>query len=85
MCDGSMWIVDSDFTDWRAILYIIANIVVTTSIIVLMNVFLERHNNLFYSVMLHFGFNLIYVFTDAGILFAVILTILYLIITPIAV
>lgn len=80
-----LWVVDSDFTDWRAIPYIIAQIVVTTSITVIMNVFLERHNNLIYSVMLHFGFNLIYVFSDAGILFAVILTILYLIITPITV
>ena len=56
-----LWIVDSEFTDWRAIPYIISNIVVITSITVLMNIFLERHNNLIYSVLLHFGFNILYV------------------------
>lgn len=80
-----LWVVDSDFTDWRAIPYVISNIVVITSITVLMNIFLERYNNLLYSVLLHFGFNIIYVFLDADIEFFVILTILYLIITPIAV
>lgn len=80
-----LWVVDSEFTDWRAIPYIISNIVVITSITVLMNIFLERYNNLVYSVLLHFGFNIIYVFLDAGILFFVILTVLYLVITPIAV
>ena len=80
-----LWIVDSDFTDWRAIPYVISNIVVITSITVLMNIFLERHNNLLYSVLLHFGFNIIYVFLDADIGFFVILTVLYLVITPIAV
>ena len=80
-----LWIADSEFTDWRAIPYIISNIVVITSITVLMNIFLERHNNLLYSVSLHFGFNIIYVFLDADIGFFIILTVLYLIITPIAV
>nr|WP_242995046.1 MULTISPECIES: CPBP family glutamic-type intramembrane protease [Ruminococcus] len=80
-----LWIVDSEFTDLRAIPYIISNIVVITSITVLMNIFLERHNNLIYSVLLHFGFNIIYVFLNADIMFFVILTILYLIITPLAV
>lgn len=56
-----------------------------TSITVLMNIFLERHNNLLYSVLLHFGFNIVYVFLDADIGFFVILTVLYLVITPIAV
>ena len=80
-----LWVVDSEFTDWRAIPYIISIIVVITSITVLMNIFLERSNNLIYSVLLHFGFNIIYVFLDANIGFFVILTILYLLITPLAV
>lgn len=80
-----LWVVDSEFTDWRAVPYIISNIVVITSITVLMNIFLERSNNLIYSVLLHFGFNIIYVFLDANIGFFVILTILYLLITPLAV
>lgn len=80
-----LWVVDSDFTDWRAIPYIISNIVVITSITVLMNIFLEKRNNLLYSVLLHFGFNIIYVFLEAGIGFFAILTLLYLVVTPIAV
>ena len=80
-----LWVVDSSFTDWRAIPYIISNIVVITSITVLMNIFLERYNNLIYSVLMHFGFNIIYVFLDVDIRFFVILTVLHLIITPIAV
>lgn len=32
-----------------------------------MNIFLERQNNLLYPVLLHFGFNIIYVFLDADI------------------
>lgn len=50
-----------------------------------MNIFLEQSNNLLYSVLLHFGFNVLYVFLEADIGFFVILTILYLVITPIAV
>ena len=80
-----LWAVDSDFTDWRAVPYIISNITVITSITVLMNIFLEQSNNLLYSVLLHFGFNVLYVFLEADIGFFVILTILYLVITPIAV
>ena len=80
-----LWVVDSDFTDWRAIPYIISNIVVITSITILMNIFLERYNNLLYSVLLHFGFNILYVFLDVDIGFFEILTVLYLIIMPIAV
>lgn len=80
-----LWVVDSGYTDWRAVPYVISNIVVITSMTVLMNIFLERQNNLIYSVLMHFGFNIIYVFLEADIGFFVILTILYLIITPIAV
>ena len=80
-----LWVVDSEFTDWRAIPYVISNIVVITSITILMNIFLERYNNLLYSVLLHFGFNILYVFLDVDIGFFEILTVLYLVITPIAV
>lgn len=80
-----LWVVDSDFTDWRAVPYIISNIVVITSITVWMNLFLERHHNLFYSVLLHFGFNIVFVFLNVGIGFFVILTILHLAVTTAAV
>lgn len=80
-----LWVVDSEYTDWRAVPYIISNIVVITCMTVLMNIFLERQNNLIYSVLLHFGFNIIYVFLDADIEFFVILTILYPVVTSFAV
>ena len=80
-----LWVVDSKFTDWRAIPYIIANIVVITSITILMNIILEKHNNLIYTIFMHFGFNIVYVFLDAGIGFFIILTLLYILITPIAI
>lgn len=76
-----LWAVDSEFTDWRAVPYIISNIVVITSITVWMNLFLERYQNLLYSVMLHFGFNIVFVFLDVGIGFFVILTVLHLAVT----
>ena len=79
-----LWVVDSKFTDWRAIPYIIANIVVITSITICMNIILEKYNNLIYSIFMHFGFNIVYVFLDADIGFFIILTLLYLFITPIA-
>ena len=79
-----LWVVDSKFTDWRAIPYIIANIVVITSITICMNIILEKYNNLIYSIFMHFGFNIVYVFLDADIGFFIILTLLYLLITPIA-
>ena len=80
-----LWAVDSDFTDWRAVPYIISNIVVITSITVWMNLFLERYHNLLYSVLLHFGFNIVFVFLDVGIGFFVILTVMHLAVTSAAV
>jgi len=71
-----LWIVDSEFTDWRAIPYIISNIVVITSITVLMNIFLERHNNLIYSVLLHFGFNILHVDMNANRILLIVLVFL---------
>ena len=79
-----LWVVDSKFTDWRAVPYIISNIVVITSITICMNIILEKYNNLIYSIFMHFGFNIVYVFLDADIGFFIILTLLYLLITPIA-
>lgn len=79
-----LWAVDSDFTDWSASIYIIANIVTVVCMTIWMNIILERHNNLLYSILMHFGFNIVYVFASVGIMFCVVITILYLIVTPIA-
>ncbi|SQA76917.1 abortive infection protein [Streptococcus dysgalactiae] len=50
-----------------------------------MNIILEKYNNLIYSIFMHFGFNIVYVFLDADIGFFIILTLLYMLITPIAI
>lgn len=79
-----LWAVDSDFTDWSASIYITANIVTVICMTIWMNIILEYHNNLLYSIFMHFGFNIVYVFASTGIAFCVVITILYLIVTPIA-
>lgn len=79
-----LWAVDSDFTDWSAAIYILANIVTVVCMTIWMNIILERHNNLLYSILMHFGFNIVYVFASTGVLFCVVITVLYLIVTPIA-
>lgn len=79
-----LWAVDSDFTDWSASIYITANIVTVVCMTIWMNIILEHHNNLLYSIFMHFGFNIVYVFASTGVAFCVVITILYLIVTPIA-
>ena len=45
---------------------------------------LEKYNNLIYTIFMHFGFNIVLCILDADIGFFIILTLLYLLITPIA-
>lgn len=41
-----LWFVDSDFTGWSMVVYIISNVAVMTALNVIMSCMLERHNNL---------------------------------------
>ena len=52
-----LWFVDSDFLDWRMIPYVLSNIIVITAITVIMNIILEKNQNLLYSIWIHFCFN----------------------------
>lgn len=75
-----LWFVDSDFVGLNLIPYIISNVVVMTSLVIIMNVVLKSSDNLFYAIWIHFCFNFLYVFLVVDIWFYVILSIVYTII-----
>lgn len=73
-----LWFVDSDFTGWQLIPYVLSNVVVMTGLCFLMNAFMEKHDNLVYGIVIHFCFNFLYCFLRADILFYVVLSVVYL-------
>lgn len=75
-----LWFIDSDFAGLSLIPYIISNVVVMTSLTIIMNVTLKRSENLFYAIWIHLCFNFLYGFLVVDILFYVILSIVYAII-----
>lgn len=73
-----LWFVDSDYTSGLDMLiYVLSNVVVITSIHMIMAVILEKENNLVYAVLVHFFFNLPYTFINIDITFYVILMVLF--------
>ncbi len=75
-----LWFVDSDFAGFTLIPYIISNVVVMTSLVIIMNVVLDRNSNLFNAIWIHFSFNIIYSFLVVDIWFFMILTVVFMII-----
>lgn len=75
-----LWFVDCDFSGVSLIIYIISNVIVMTSLVIIMNVILKKSNNLFYAIWIHFCFNFLYNFINADIWFYVIMTIVYAVI-----
>lgn len=73
-----LWFVDSDFGGWLLLPYMLANLVVMTCLAYMMNVVLEKSNNLVYSILMHFAFNFPYCFLQAGIEFYYVLTAVFL-------
>ena len=73
-----LWFVDSDFTGWKLMLYMLANLIVMTCLAYIMNVILDKHNNLAYSILIHFSFNFPYCFLNVDIWFYIVLSILFL-------
>jgi len=59
-----LWFVDVAFMDgatgWPLVAYIIANVVVMTSLVVMMNVVMKRSNNLFNAIWIHLCYNVIF-------------------------
>ena len=73
-----LWFVDSDFMGIDMIPYILSNVIVMTGLCFLINLFMEKHDNLLYGIVIHFCFNFLYCFLQVGILFYVILSAIYL-------
>lgn len=72
-----LWFVDSDFMDWQMPVYIISNIIVMTSLVIIMNIVLEKYNNLIYAIWIHLCFNLPYSFLQADILYYIIMSVIF--------
>lgn len=73
-----LWAVDNEFTSGMdLLLYVLSNVIVITSIHMIMAVLLEKENNLIYAVLVHLFFNLPYTFLNVDITFYVILMVLY--------
>lgn len=82
---GVLWFVDAVFmggsTGWTLVIYIVSNVVVMTSVVIIMNVVMARSNNLLNAVWIHFCFNIIYsLLINIDIWYFVILTVVYAII-----
>lgn len=72
-----LWFIDSDFSGLELIPYIIANVVVMTALVIIMNVVMERSDNLFNAIWIHFWFNILYGFLVVDITFYVVLSVVY--------
>ena len=77
-----LWFIDVAFmwgeTGRSFIIFIISNVVVMTAIVIIMNVILEKNNNLIHAIWIHLCFNLIYVhLTNIDIIYFVLITITY--------
>ena len=75
---GILWAVDGDFMGMNLVLYIISNVVVMTSIVIIMNVVLKKSGNILNAVWIHLCFNFPYSFIqNEGIEFYVIMTLVF--------
>jgi len=59
-----LWFVDVAFLGgsmgWPLVLYVVSNVVVLTSLVIIMNVVMKRSNNLVYAIWIHFCYNVIF-------------------------
>ncbi len=72
-----LWFLASDYAGSEAVIYIIANIVVLTSLTFIMDIFMQRCKNLVIAFWIHFCFNLSLRFFAGNIYFFAVLSILY--------
>lgn len=73
-----LWFVDSDFGGMMLLPYALSNLIVMTCLAFIMNVVLEKHNNLVYSILIHFAFNFCYCFLQVDIWFYCVLSVVFL-------
>jgi uncharacterized protein len=59
-----LWFVgvafQGDEIGWPLVIYIISNVVVMTSLVIIMNVVMNKSNNLIYAIWIHFCYNVIF-------------------------
>jgi len=72
-----LWFIDSEFLDWRIIIYVLSNVIVMVSITLIMNIILEIEGNLLYSMWIHFCFNLPYSFLKVGISYYAVMCVIF--------
>jgi len=72
-----LWFIDSEFLDWRIIIYVLSNVIVITSIALIMDIILEMEENLLYSIWIHFCFNLPYSFLKVGISYYAVMCVIF--------
>lgn len=72
-----LWFVDADFKGAEFIIYVISNVVVMTSLNIIMSVVMDKGNNVFCSVVIHFCFNFTYLSIKADIVFYICLTVIF--------
>jgi hypothetical protein len=69
-----LWFLASDYAGVQAIIFIIANIVVSTALTVVMGVFMRRCDNLLIAFWIHFCFNLSLIFFVGDVYFFAVLS-----------
>ncbi len=72
-----LWFVDSDFSGWAMLVYIISNVIVMISLTLIMGIVMGKGGNVLCSMAIHFCFNCTYLFLNVGIVFYAVLTVAF--------
>lgn len=73
-----LWFIDSEFKGLNLLIYVLSNVFVMTSLVIIMHVILKKSNNLLYAIWIHLCFNFIYVYLAVDITFYIIMSIVFI-------